>query len=292
VLWPAPAWMPMVLDGPVTVGAAGGHGAIRYRVTAHQPGRRVEFTFDPGQGLHGRHTVTAEAAGPAATLLRHVTEGRASGMMLAGWPLAVRWLHDAVLEDLFDNAERAVGAEPARRARWSPWVRLLHRLTADRAAPTSVPDTPLLPTALPRVDWADAYAVPARPGAPTDPQVWAEAVFLDPPPWVLALLGLRQLLVGFAGIDRAGANTFATVARTGDEVLLGPDERHLDFRVSVRREPTRIVVTTVVCLNNTRGRVYSALVRLVHPTIVRAMLARAAHRLSRPGRAAAGASVS
>jgi hypothetical protein len=25
-LWPAPAWMPMVLDGPVAVGAAGGHG--------------------------------------------------------------------------------------------------------------------------------------------------------------------------------------------------------------------------------------------------------------------------
>ena len=292
VLWPAPAWEPMVLDGAVAVGAAGGHGPIRYRVTGHESGRRVEFTFDPGLGLHGRHTFSAEAAGPDATLLRHVAEGRTSGPMLVGWPLAVRWLHDAVLEDLLDNAERAVGAGPARQARWSPWVRLLHRLGADRAVPTSVPDTPLLATALPRVDWADAYAVPARPGAPTDPQVWADAVFGDPPPWVLGLLGLRQLLVGFVGIDRAGAKAFATVARSGDEVLLGSDERHLDFRVSVRRGPTRVVVTTVVCLNNARGRAYSALVRLVHPTIVRAMLARAAHRLSRPGRAVAGASLS
>jgi hypothetical protein len=82
------------------------------------------------------------------------------------------------------------------------------------------------------------------------------------------------------------------VARSGDEVLLGSDERHLDFRVSVRREPTRVVVTTVVCLNNARGRAYSALVRLVHPTILRAMLARAAYRLSRPGRAVADASMS
>ena len=283
LLWPAPAWTPMVLDGPVAVGAAGGHGPIRYRVTAHEPGRRVEFTVDPGLGLHGTHTFTAESAGPDATLLRHVIDGRTSGVMLVGWPLVVRRLHDAVLEDLLDNAERAVGAEPARQARWSPWVRLLHRLQADRAVPTSVPDTSLLATALPRVDWADAYAVPARPGAPTDPQVWADAVFGDPPPWVLGmLLGLPQLLVGFLGIDRAGATAFATVARSGDEVLLGSDERHLDFRASVRREPTRVVVTTVVCVKNARGRAYSTLVRLVHPAIVRAMLAAAAYRLSRP----------
>ena len=49
VLWPSPAWAPMVLDGPVALGAAGGHGAIRYRVTGHRPRRRVEFTLEPGQ---------------------------------------------------------------------------------------------------------------------------------------------------------------------------------------------------------------------------------------------------
>jgi Protein of unknown function (DUF2867) len=281
VLWPTPAWEPMVLDGPVAVGAAGGHGPIRYRVTAHEPGRRVEFTAAPGLGLTGTHTFTAEPAGPGATLLRHVVAGRTGGVMLVGWPLVVRPLHDALLEDLLDNAEQAVGTEPPRPARWSPYVRLLNRLTADRAVPTAVPATPLLATALPRVDWADAYAVPARPGTPVDPQVWADAVFRDPPRWVFALLGLREALVGFVGIDRGGASSFDTVARADDEVLLGTDERHLDFRASVRREPARVVLTTVVRVHNTRGRAYSALVRRVHPAIVRAMLTRAAHRLSR-----------
>jgi hypothetical protein len=53
VLRPSPTWRPMVLDGPVGVGAAGGHGPFRYRVTAHQPGRRVERRSEPAR--LGRH---------------------------------------------------------------------------------------------------------------------------------------------------------------------------------------------------------------------------------------------
>jgi hypothetical protein len=41
------------------------------------------------------------------------------------------------------------------------------------------------------------------------------------------------------------------------------------------------LVSTVVQLHNARGRVYFALVRLVHPAIVRAMLDRAARTMSR-----------
>jgi hypothetical protein len=36
-----------------------------------------------------------------------------------------RWLHDALLEDLLDRAEVAVGTEPAGRRRRTMWVRLL-----------------------------------------------------------------------------------------------------------------------------------------------------------------------
>jgi hypothetical protein len=281
VLWPSPAWEPMVLDGPLAVGAAGGHGSIRYRVVGHEPGRSVTFAFAPETGVHGRHTFTATPAGPGGTLLRHVVEGTVSGRMALAWPLAIRWAHDVVLEELFDNAERAVGHEPVRPARRSPWVRLLRALGTPRPRAVEPPRTALLASALPRVAWSDAYAVPASPGTPDDPQTWADAVFRDPPRWVGAALVLRELLVGLVGIDRAGRSAFDTVARTDDEVLLGSDANHLDFRASVRREPDRVVLTTVVQLHNARGRAYSALVRLVHPTIVRAMLRRAARRLSR-----------
>jgi hypothetical protein len=280
VLWPTPAWQPMVLDRPVAVGAAGGHGSIRYRVTGYEPSRRVEFTFAPEMGIDGVHTFTADPAGPDRTLLRHVAEGRLSGAMRLAWPLAIRWAHDAVLEELLDNAECAVGVEPPRPYRRSAWVRLLRGLVSPRARASAAPNTPLVAGALPRVDWTDAHAVAVLPGTPLDPQTWADAVFRDPPRWVLAALGLRELFVGLVGIDRAGRGAFDTLARTDDEVLLGTDSNHLDFRASVRREPDRVVLTTVVQLHNRRGRAYFALVRAVHPIVVRAMLNRAARRLS------------
>ncbi len=149
-----------------------------------------------------------------------------------------------------------------------------------RARAAAPPDTSLLAGALPRVDWTDAHAVAPSRARPLDPQAWADAVFRDPPRWVLAALGLRELLVGLVGIDRSGRSAFDTLARTEDEVLLGSDSNHLDFRASVRREPDRVVLTTVVQLHNRRGRAYFALVRAVHPTVVRAMLSRAARRLS------------
>lgn len=157
------------------------------------------------------------------------------------------------------------------------------RATSPRARAVPVPETPLLAGALPRVDWSDAWAVQCPDGT-ADPQVWAHAVFHTPPGWVAVLLGLREALVGLVGIERGGRAAFATIARTGDEVLLGTDQRHLDFRASVLRLPDLVVLTTVVRLHNRRGRAYFALVRRVHPVVVRAMLTRAARVLATQAR--------
>ncbi len=147
-----------------------------------------------------------------------------------------------------------------------------------RAVP--VPTTGLLAGVLPRIDWSDAYAV-ARPlAAPGDPQVWSDAIFHRAPRWVRRLLAVRQATVGLVGIDRGRPTTFDTVARTRDEVLLGTDERHLSFRSSVLVSADRVVLSTVVQVHNRRGRAYSALVRAVHPLVVRAVLGRAAHHLN------------
>lgn len=137
VLWPTPAWQPMVLDRPVAAGAAGGHGSIRYRVTAHDPGRKVEVAFEPGQGIDGWLAFTAEPKTSGSTLLRIIAEAQFSGVMRLAWPLAVRWAHDAVVEELLDNAERAVGNGPERPARRSLWVRALRLMESPRARPTS-----------------------------------------------------------------------------------------------------------------------------------------------------------
>ena len=160
--------------------------------------------------------------------------------------------------------------------------RLVHRPRSPRPRLVSLPQSPLLADALPRADWSDAYAVLVPRGAlRRDAQEWADATFHAPPLWITVLFGVRELLVHAVGIERGGKTAFCTVARTSDEVVLGVDQRHLDFRASVRVEQDRVVLATLVKVHNRRGAAYFALVRRVHPLVVRSMLARAARAMAR-----------
>jgi hypothetical protein len=124
-LWPH-RWPKLRLDGALAVGAAGGHGPIRYSVERYEPGRRIVFRFAPGLGIDGTHGLEVEPhARDGCSVVRHVLEGRLYGLAQLRWPVAVRWLHDALVEDLLDRAELEVQGSVARPARWSPWVRLL-----------------------------------------------------------------------------------------------------------------------------------------------------------------------
>lgn len=287
-LWPTPEYEPLRLDAPVALGVSGLNGPVRLHVSAYEPGRRVELTSEPGQVYDGTFTWEVEPAGPGRSVIRQISAGRLSGALRWLWPL-VRVQHDHCIETMLDRAQAAVGPPPVPTP--EPLVsRVLARVVdAERARAVAVPDTPLLAAALPRVDFADAFAVTRRPGMPDDPQVWADALFHDTPRWVVALLGLRDVLVGAVGIARSGPASLATVALRDDELLFGSDEGHLDFRGSVLCEPDRVVLSTVVTLHGVLGRAYFLPVRLVHPLAVRAMLTRAAHRLSRHPTARAAA---
>jgi hypothetical protein len=276
--WPA-GWPPMVLESPLAVGVHGAHGPIRYLVTGYSPGESVEFTFDEGVGLRGTHRFDVIPHDATSCSVRHVVEGRTTGSMRLVWPLAMRWLHDAVLEDLLDQVASSAGVPPLRPARRNRWVRLIRRMTRSRVRAVDVPTTPLLASALPEFDWSDAYAVRRPSHASTDPQVWADAVFRSPPRWVGALLLVREALVRLVGIERAGGRAFDTIVRRHDEVLLGIDQGHLGFRVSVLCESDRVVISTVVDVHNRRGRLYWFFVRRLHPRVVRAMLKRAVGRV-------------
>jgi hypothetical protein len=136
VLWPTPAWPPIRFDRGLAVGAVGGHGPIRYSVAEYEPGRRLRCRFAQRAGLRGYHELRVEPCGPATCRVVHELAGTLRGSMIVGWPVAVRWLHEALIQDLLDNAERVATGRLSRPARWSAWVRLLRGGLASRARAT------------------------------------------------------------------------------------------------------------------------------------------------------------
>ena len=145
---------------------------------------------------------------------------------------------------------------------------------------------------------ADAYAIRLPEDAITDPEVLARFLFAHQPSWVAGLLSVRDALVAGFGIKTARelrtspkpagderVNIFRIYERRPPhEIILGEDDKHLDFRVSVMREMRALstgprpylIVSTVVHCHNRLGRTYITLIAPFHRLVVEAGLRRAA----------------
>lgn len=133
-LWPRNEWPAMRLNGPLGVGAEGGHGPVRYFVTHYERGRRVEFQFTGPAGFTGCHSFTALGNGEDSTLLRHELVLSPHERAVLTWPLFYRPLHDALIEESLDRAQRECGAPPDRPARRSLWTKILRAPFSARIA--------------------------------------------------------------------------------------------------------------------------------------------------------------
>jgi hypothetical protein len=140
---------------------------------------------------------------------------------------------------------------------------------------------------------ADAYELLLPEGATHDAEALARFIFANQPAWVSRLMRLRDLIVGKLGLKTADGLRTAAGKRIGifkvyethrTEVILGEDDRHLDFRVSVLCRSkagagsgaTFVVVSTVVHCHNLLGRLYIFCVAPFHRQVVQAGLRRAA----------------
>jgi hypothetical protein len=99
------------------------------------------------------------------------------------------------------------------------------------------------------------------------------------PGWALALLKLRNAIVGVFGLKTDPKNeaekTFFTVIENNDnEIVMGEIDRHLDFRLSIMKDKSEgaVSLTTVVHFNNMWGRVYFFPVKPFHKIIIRTLL--------------------
>jgi hypothetical protein len=141
--------------------------------------------------------------------------------------------------------------------------------------------------ALPGADWADCFEVMLNRSGLTA-EVAARRAFERMPKWVGRLMALRNLLVRPFGLkgdpDAAAAGAprvgmFPIIRNDPGEIVLGFDDRHLDFRIVVETETsenqqTSVRMMTLVKRHNTLGRVYLAMIMPFHKLIVGSTLSR------------------
>ena len=108
-------------------------------------------------------------------------------------------------------------------------------------------------------------------------------------------MGLRDTLVAGFGLKTAKqlaapsadasdkrVGIFKIYAATAQEVFLGENDKHLDFRISVQLRPAtagstpQLIVSTVVHCHNLLGRSYITLIAPFHRQVVQSGLRRAA----------------
>ncbi|KPF44990.1 DUF2867 domain-containing protein [Rhizobium sp. AAP43] len=140
--------------------------------------------------------------------------------------------------------------------------------------------------ALPSANWADRYAVIALAPDATALDL-ARQIFGRSPRWVGLLLALRNRIVGLFGLksaelgiaDSQTIGAFPVVSARDDQVVLGFDDAHLNFRIvldvaAAGPQARKLAITTLVERHNLFGRLYIFVITPFHKLIVRTMLAR------------------
>jgi hypothetical protein len=144
---------------------------------------------------------------------------------------------------------------------------------------------------------ADAFAIRLPEGASGDPEVLARFIVSHQPAWIDRLSRVRDTIVACFGLKTAKhlatlassektgrIGIFKVYSRTGTEIVVGEDDKHLDFRVSflcsggsAPESGRQLTVTTVVHCHNLPGRAYILAIAPFHRLVVKASLRRAAH---------------
>lgn len=138
---------------------------------------------------------------------------------------------------------------------------------------------------LPGAQFADAYALSVY-GTPLTALEATQLAFGSAPGWINRLLQLRNVLVSPFGL-KAGEKTgkpfiekagiFPVLSKTPDRVILGLNDKHLDFRLLVDVKDSgggmqTVTASTLVKTHNAFGRMYLTFVKPFHRMIVPVML--------------------
>ncbi|MDR1886661.1 MAG: DUF2867 domain-containing protein [Prevotellaceae bacterium] len=143
---------------------------------------------------------------------------------------------------------------------------------------SAVPANSMITTDFGRVDYHDTYLIYQT----TDKR--AEEIskeLMQLPDWVNVLFFIRNRIAGLFGLKtdrntRKDDTFFSLIENREDEIVMGEDDKHLNFRASVLKDKANgtVSLTTVVHYNNLWGRVYFFPVKPFHKIIMKTLLKR------------------
>lgn len=126
-LWPNEQWPPMIFKHGLAEGAAGGHGPIKYSITKYIPGQLIAFTFIKPAAFSGIHKFEVTEVEKGQTEIKHTIDMSVSLTGIIIWYTAIKWLHDALLEDCLDKVENNFLSQK-KKTEWNSWVRFLRKV--------------------------------------------------------------------------------------------------------------------------------------------------------------------
>jgi hypothetical protein len=164
-----------------------------------------------------------------------------------------------------------------------------------RAYAVAMPTESVLASLYGGADLLDTFAIRLPAGASDDVEVLARAAFERQAIWIRALTLFRDWVMSPVGVKPTSAigaaaaasgdviGFFPVLSRSARELVVGVDDRHLDFRAAIQLRSgaaggAEMVAATVVHCHNRLGRMYLRIIAPFHRTIVRANLERAVRK--------------
>lgn len=159
-----------------------------------------------------------------------------------------------------------------------------------------LPSNSIIQSSFPAIDYDDAFIGNFSFLDDLSIEECVHAFFESAPNWVRKLIGFRDTLVRIFGLKSSGVinqkpqeanfkvevgnglGLFKIIEKSDREVMMGEDDKHLNFRVSLllTREDNsnnyNLTIATAVKMKNLWGKLYFLPVKPIHKLIVPVML--------------------
>jgi hypothetical protein len=136
-----------------------------------------------------------------------------------------------------------------------------------------LPEDSLINKDMISIDYCDSYVILKRTDDSID-EITAKLLTL--PKWIVFMLQIRYFLIVKVFGLTSGRHAIPIINRNENEMVMGEDDKHLYFRISVMKKETEqgmgIYLTTIVKFNNIWGKFYFFLIKPFHKLVVKSLL--------------------